>query len=429
MAEGRHFRFTKAAIDRLAADPGGKRLTYWDSEVKGLALQVTPKGAKSFYTVRRVRGGGPEWVRIGPFPEITVEQARQAGRETTAKLAAGRSVATQRREERADYTFLELFTWWIDLPGKQGPKSAAYKRNCLAQLDSYLKPIAGRKARTLTRQEIRHLHEAIGRNHGPYAANRTLATVRSVINKSIAHERFSGENPATRIETFPEVSRERRLLPGEVARFLEAVAAEPNADIRDYVLLSLFTGARKSNVLAMRWAQIDLDGGIWHLPTTKNGKPQVIPLGPEELAILHTRRQGGGGDILPPAHNRTLAQKLPKPGNGASSDVCIPFGRPRTVARHPEWVFPSASASGHLAEPKKGWRRILERAQITDLHLHDLRRTLGSFMADAGVATATIGKALNHLSPAATAIYARLSIDPIRQAKEQAVALMLGDRR
>jgi len=128
-------------------------------------------------------------------------------------------------------------------------------------------------------------------------------------------------------------------------------------------------------------------GHSWRIPMTKNGTPQTLPLGSNEIEILKKRR------------------------NESESP----------------WVFPSpTSKTGHLQEPRKGWERILKRAGIENLRLHDLRRTLASYMVDTGASLPIIGKALNHQSQQTTAIYARLSLDPVRQAKDKAVQAMLG---
>ena len=90
-----------------------------------------------------------------------------------------------------------------------------------------------------------------------------------------------------------------------------------------------------------------------------------------------------------------------------------------------DYVFPGSGRHGHLVEPKKGWARILERAGIKDLHIHDLQRTLGSWQAKAGASLAIIGKSLNHKSVSTTAIYARLDLDPVRESVNTTTANML----
>lgn len=205
-----------------------------------------------------------------------------------------------------------------------------------------------------------------------------------MFNRAIKKGQMRGTNPAAGVEAFAEHGRDRRIQPHEVARFLAAVADEPSTDIRDYVLISLYTGARKANVLAARWEHVDLEGRTWRIPVTKNGTAQTIPLEDAEVEILERRR----------------------------ADSASP------------WVFPGIGASGHLADPKAGWARILERAGIADLRIHDLRRSLASFMVDSGASLPVVGKALHHQSQATTAIYARLSLDPVREAKRAAHGAM-----
>ncbi|MBS0350556.1 MAG: site-specific integrase [Proteobacteria bacterium] len=168
-------------------------------------------------------------------------------------------------------------------------------------------------------------------------------------------------------------------------RFFAALAEEPNETIRDYILLSILTGARRSNLLAMKWEEISWERAEWRIHTTKNEDPQTVTLSEEAMVILERRRPS------------------------ASS----------------EYVFPGSGRTGHLVEPKKGWRRVLGDAEINNLRMHDLRRTLGSWQAKTGASLTIIGKSLNHKSLQATAIYARLDLDPVRESVEKATNAIL----
>jgi integrase len=154
--------------------------------------------------------------------------------------------------------------------------------------------------------------------------------------------------------------------------------------LRDYFLISLLTGARRSNVQEMQWSHIHLERGEWRIPTTKNGDSQTVTLTSEVVEILRARQ-------------------------GSS----------------PTWVFPGSGSTGHLVEPKKAWKRLLERAGIENLRIHDLRRTLGSWQAKTGASLVIVGKSLNHKSPSTTAIYARLDLDPVRESVDRATGAML----
>jgi len=158
--------------------------------------------------------------------------------------------------------------------------------------------------------------------------------------------------------------------------------------VRDYILVSLLTGARRSNVLAMSWEELHLDRGEWRIQETKNGTPQTVPLVPGVIDILRNRLG--------------LAECADKPH-----------------------VFPGSGKSGHLVEPKKAWKIILDKAGIKDLRLHDLRRTMGSWQAGTGANLSVIGRSLNHKSTATTAIYARLWLTPVRNSMETAATAML----
>ena len=141
-------------------------------------------------------------------------------------------------------------------------------------------------------------------------------------------------------------------------------------------------------MMAMRWNQLDLENAIWTIPAdeSKNNEKINIPLVPDAKVMLSKRRS-------------------------QASSV---------------YVFPSSkSKTGHIVNPNKAWRRIIKKAELIDVRIHDLRRTMGSFMAAGNTSTVIIGKALGHSDPSATAIYSRLNLDPVRQAMEQAAATIL----
>lgn len=211
-----------------------------------------------------------------------------------------------------------------------------------------------------------------------------LERIRAIYNKAIEWG-WEGRNPALGIKKFREKSRDRFLLPEEVSRFFAALAQEENVTARDFILMALLTGARKSNVLSMRWQDISLQNEIWRIPDTKNGEPHNVPLSPQVLEILHKRKQ---------------IQKL--------CDQQSPY------------VFPGEGKEGHFADPKKPWQRLRETAGLHDLRLHDLRRTLGSWQALQGTSTAIIGKSLGHKSIQSTAVYERLTLEPVRQSVQNA---------
>ena len=149
--------------------------------------------------------------------------------------------------------------------------------------------------------------------------------------------------------------------------------------------MCLLTGARRGEVLAAQWLDIDLTAGTWRIPQTKSGHWHLLPLpGP----LVH------------------LLVDLPR------------------VVDNP-YLFVGRHGKGHLSNISRAWRKIRHKAGMDDLRIHDLRRTLGSWMAGTGVSLQIIGKVLNHKQPSTTAIYSRLNLDPLRDVLETNAQKML----
>ena len=92
------------------------------------------------------------------------------------------------------------------------------------------------------------------------------------------------------------------------------------------------------------------------------------------------------------------------------------------------FVLPGPGTKGHYREPKRAWGTLLKRAKLEDLRIHDLRRSMGSWMTIGGASLPIVGKALGHKTSQATSVYARLNLDPVRLAMEQAVEAMVKHR-
>lgn len=374
------FKFTKKDIDALSTPESGKRDIYHDTEIRGLQLRVT--SVKTFFVNRRIKGGDPERITLGRYPEMTIEQARRKTIEILHDIAEGKNPAEVKRGKKAELTFAELFGDYMERHSKLKKKTWAEDQG---QYRLYLeKPLGKKKLSAIDRKSIAQVHSDITKAGHASTANRVKALLSSVFGWA----RSAGlcdTNPVIGIKSNKEIQRDRFLQSDELPRFFQAVSQEENKTIRDYVLVSLLTGARRSNVLAMRWQDINFDRAEWRIEETKNGTPQTVALSPEALEILKNRKLTDNG----------------------------------------EFVFPGSGKSGHLMEPKKGWKRILERAGIDNLRIHDLRRTLGSWQAKTGASLAVIGKSLNHKNQSTTAIYARLDLDPVRDSVNRATSAML----
>ncbi|MCK4712869.1 MAG: tyrosine-type recombinase/integrase [Marinosulfonomonas sp.] len=373
--------FTKAALTRAPNAKKGGLDSYYDEKEKGLMLLVTAGGAKTFYLYKRI-DGKPERLLLGRFPDISIENARKAAQTAKGAIATGSNPQKDKRAIRDEMTFGELFNEYLEKYSKVHKRSWKYDER---EINKFLPRWFKRKISSITKAEVERLHAKIGKENGLYQANRLLERIRSIFNKAIDWG-WEGSNPAVGIKKYKEKSRDRFLQPDELPRFFEALANEHNEAARDFFMISLLTGARKSNTLAMRWSDINFTTETWRIEETKNSDPQTVHLPKQAMEILTARKW-----------------KSESP-----------------------WVFEGSGTSGHLADPKKAWARILAQAGIENLRIHDLRRTLGSYQAATGANGYIIGKSLGHRSQQSTAIYARLNLDPVRESVNKATEVMFG---
>ena len=172
---------------------------------------------------------------------------------------------------------------------------------------------------------------------------------------------------------------------------LKALAEYPNKKLANIFRLLLLTGARRGEVRAMRWADVDLKKGTWTKPgsTTKQRTDHVVPLS---------------------APARQLLSEIYAAQHGAPS----------------QWVFPSSRNDGHVIELKDDWARLCKTAKITGLRTHDLRHSFASQLASGGASLPLIGALLGHSNPKTTHRYAHLFDDPQRAAVEKVGAIFSG---
>ena len=366
--------------------PAKSRVYVFDTKVPGLALCITPGGARSYYLYRWVKGK-PQRLRIAAFGEISVEQARRRAAWLNNEIAAGGNPQTEKRRARDGLTLGELFETWLETYAK------VHKRTWRAdewQFGKYLAPVKGKRLSDMGTANVQALHTGLGKKHGPYTANRVRALLATLFNHAV-RAGLVESNPCAGVRKFPERSRERFLIGDELTRFLQAVRAETDPMIRDFVLLAMLTGARRGNLQGMKWGDVNLTAGIWQITAaeSKNAEALVVVLSVPAVAILKHRRADLNGYAGP-------------------------------------WVFPSArSRCGHIVELKTAWARILKTADLADVRMHDLRRGLGSFLALGGASLVQVGKALGHRSQQASAVYARLQTEAVRGSVEAACAKLL----
>ena len=197
--------------------------------------------------------------------------------------------------------------------------------------------------------------------------------------------------------------------------------------------------ARKSNVLQMRYEQIDWHNKTWRIPDTKNGEPLVLPLTAKAYELLENRRrQSNSLWVFPNVDNpqvhfqdpqkawnrirKTATIEIWKQTQEIERLIATVQNRLATVDNYGYTVVKLFATVQTEAEKQE----IELPTGLMDIRLHDIRRTFGSYQALAGASLQIIGKSLGHKSMQLTQVYARLHNDPVKASMEKATDVMLG---
>jgi integrase len=387
-----------AALPERRAGEGdaayAKRWTWLgDGEVPGFGVKVyggTKKrpGGRKVYALRyRTTGGRQRMTTLGDHGVLTVKQARDRARAEKVRVLDGEDPQAEKQREAASIgTVGVLLTRWVDDYAKAHRKRWEEDEG---RVDRHIRPKLGKlRLEDLTRDVLASWHRTLGKKT-PVEANRALETLRA------AWRWAEGEgllpdgltDPTKSVKKFRERSRDRWLSKAEVQRLMEAVKAEDDPYVRAAVPLFLLTGLRRRELLGARWADIDFTRGELTLHETKTGVAQVRLLTGRAVSIL---------------------RELPR-------------------MEESPYVFPSPADSTKPRDGlKKPWERIREAAGLAGVTLHDLRRTAGSHLAQAGVSIQVIGEVLGHSHPGVTKLYARLSSENERKALDTLGDILAG---
>jgi len=212
-----------------------------------------------------------------------------------------------------------------------------------------------------------------GGQKSPSTLNRYMASLSVVFTYAYKNLEWMDTNPIEKIKKYQEPrGRVRYLTDDERERLLSACKESLNPLLYPVVILALTTGARQSEILNLRWADIDLAAKRAILHETKNGERRTLPIVEPALSLL-----------------RGLADK--------KDDA--------------EFVFYSRRDTGktHHANITNAWYAALKKADIKDFRFHDLRHTAASYLAMHGASLAEIAEILGHKTLQMAKRYAHLS--------------------
>lgn len=424
--KGKSERITKRVVD--AAQPGERVYRIWDAELKGFGLKVTPTGSKTYIATYRAGTGRSAPQReytLGKHGVLTPDQAREHARKVLSEARLGADPQAERKRLRGELTVGQLCDLYLE-EGASGKKASTLQTDRY-RIDSHIKPLLGRKTvSSITQGDVERFMRdlaagktAVKRERvGPRAytqprggkgtASRTVGLLGGIFAFAVRHK-LRPDNPVHGVTRYKDGRSERFLSAQELARLGEAIdAAEAegrNAMGLAVIRLLVTTGARKGEIEALRWDEVDFERSALRLRDSKTGA-KVVPIGGQALALLTALAEQAKAERLEAeAKAKAAGEELPPPS---------------------PYVFPASKGEAlHWTGTKRIWEDVRAKAGLSDVRLHDLRHTYASLAVGAaggGNSLAVIGKLLGHKDVRTTARYAHLADDPVKQAADRIAA-------
>ncbi len=381
-------KITKRTVDSLNAGD-----MVWDSVVRGFGVRCQRRD-KSYVLKYRYQGR-QRWLTIGKHGSPWVpEKARKEAARLLGLVADNKDPADARDDAKNDLTVTELCNLYV-VEGCTLKKPSTIA-NDHGRIERHIKPLLGKKhCRHLTKGDVEQMRNNVASGKtaadvktgrygraiitgGKGTANKAVSLLGAIFSFAVDRG-ICFDNPAHGVKMYPSRRHERFLSPAELARLGHALTEAESNGTNSFAIaairLLLLTGARRGEILSLRWEYVDFDRAYLRLPDSKTGQ-KLLPLGAPALSVL---------------------EALPR------------------VSGNPH-VLPGNREGQPLVNIAKVWRAARKAADLDDVRLHDLRHSFASVGAAGGDSLLVIGKVLGHSDSATTARYAHLADDPLQAA-------------
>lgn len=384
--------------------PQAQRYLVWADH--GLGVRVSPKGRKSFVYLYRYEGKA-RFLTLGDYPRMTLADAHRAHAEAMKKLEQGidpgAATVNERKEERKAPTVAALADEYIERWAK--PRKKSWKVDLRILQKDVLPEWGRRKAKDITRRDVKDLLNKVLDRGAPIGANRLLALLRKMFNYAVDELEIIITSPCLKIKSpASENRRDRVLTTDEIYAFWNGLDEARMAEGTKLILkLQLVTGQRKGEIVSAAWEEIDLTDRWWTIPAKQT-----------MLRLTHNVEDGLAKNKL--AHRVFLAPMAVEL-----------LQRVKALSGDSPWLFPSPRGNKPItgAAVDHALRLALNSLEMEHFTPHDLRRSAATFMTGScGIPRLVVSKILNHAEPHITSIYDRASYD-----KEKQMALRTWGRK
>lgn len=347
--------------------------TLLDDNCPGLHLRCFPK-RKSFYLRFRTKTGQQRRPKIGDYPVIGIDQARQIAKNLIVSAMLGNDPMLERQAARGAPTVADLTERYLrEYAAKKKPRSYAEDSR---QIAAYIAPKLGKmRVQAVEYEDISSVHQDL--KSTPYQANRVLALLSTMFTLAEKWRlRPPHSNPCRHVNRYTERKRQRYMQSDEGPKIEAWLASQKVAypQFVAFVYLLMFSGARPEEIARARreWVKPLNIGGVLELPDSKTGaRPVYLP--PQVMELI----------------------------------ACLPQNYDTLTG---------------IQSPKRFWYRLRREVGCRDLRLYDLRHTFASAALKAGYSLDQIGELLGHRNTQTTKRYAHL----ISESAQQATAATAG---
>lgn len=349
---------------------------YSDNQVPGLKLQVY-KSNRRFWWLRYTHQGKKSSARIGEFPGISLDEARDTAREMRAQLDRGLDPKNEHARSKSHMSFQD-YASDMYLPWARSFKRSASSDE--SKITHHLGPAFGkRRLSDITTRDVHLYLGKLSETHAAATCNRHMALISKMFRLAIQWGEFDAKNPCEGIDKFKENNQQQNFLTQEnVRKLMTAARIEKNVYAGNAVQFLIMTGVRREEALQARWEHVDLERATLFLPKTKSGKSRYVVLNDTALNLL---------------------RELPR------------------IQSSP-WVFPGKDPMKPLCNPTKAFGRILKAAGLPKMRLHDCRHTYASMLVNGGASLYQVQALLGHASPQTTQRYSHLASNTLRDVSQ-----------
>ncbi len=391
-------KLTKRAIERLPAPhPSGKQHLVWDADLKGFGVLLSGKTTgKSFVVQHKLPGGLTRRVTIGPVNALDLDGpdgARARAKALLGEFYRGTDPKTERKKAaRRGKTFGQAFEEYLASRKDLSARSAADYRKTV---DRWLADWRGLPLHEIDGDAVEAKHTEIattvkrrrksersggGQVTGGASANMAMRTFRAIWNHARDRDPALPEAPTRRLRRswYAQPRRERLVTADQLPAFFAAVDRLESRTARDFLLLLLYSGFRKTEAAAVKWSEIDFAGRLIRLPAAraKSRRRLDLPMSSYVRYLMVARRAlGVEGDF----------------------------------------VFPADSRSGHIEHPAFPLKLVAEQTGIA-VSPHDLRRTYITVAESSDISPLALKCLVNHsLGGDVTSGYVQMTVERLRE--------------